>query len=213
VPPVICCYRPEFLVLRLLYLDLIAFSVWRKIINIHNHISIPVSVSNLSFMYYSDIYCLSITYPIIFQSMHWQFFYCCDKTPILNNLQAEGFIWAYGSKGTVVHHHHDGKYGGKQSWQLEHQSESSHLKIESRKQRGQTGLWNLKFFPHLLQQVHPLKAFINNWAVQRVQLFRVPKRLSTCGPMGVKRRRRPSRSSVVKVSFIGVSVTAFKDFR
>jgi len=33
------------------------------------------------------------------------------------------------------------------------------------------------------------------------------------GQMGVKRRRRPGRSSVVKVSFIGVNVTAFKAFR
>ncbi|EDL98273.1 rCG44094 [Rattus norvegicus] len=31
--------------------------------------------------------------------------------------------------------------------------------------------------------------------------------------MGVKRRRRPSKSSVVKVSLIGMNVTAFKAFR
>jgi hypothetical protein len=32
-------------------------------------------------------------------SIHWLFFYCCDKIPALNNVQTEGCVWAYGSKG------------------------------------------------------------------------------------------------------------------
>lgn len=50
------------------------------------------------------------------------------------------------------------------------------------------------------------------WPIQQAQLFRVPKRLYL-SVKGGREKKETKLGSVVKVSFIGVSVTAYKAFR